>query len=192
MKKNIVRVVVAVICIVAVVGGYYFYANQKRASVEDNVDLTEVQMIITKDLTKDYPMTPREVVKLYNRISMAYCNEDYTDDEFRSLCDQMRMLLDDELAEENPEDEYYKAAKAQAEEDRSNSKTIMSATVCDTNDVKYQPVDGDECAYVTVSYFINENKQYSRTYQTFVLRKSEDGEWKILTFYRTEGDSDDN
>jgi ketosteroid isomerase-like protein len=66
----------------------------------------------------------------------------------------------------------------------------MSSSVSDTNDVQYQTVDGDECAYVTASYFINENKKYSRTYQTFVLRKDDDGNWKILTWYRTEGDSE--
>jgi hypothetical protein len=158
--------------------------------VEDNIELTETQKIITKNLDKDYPMTPREVVKFYNRISLCMCNEDFSDDELKSLCDQMLKLLDAELVEANPADQYYESAKAEVEQDHENSKTIMSSSVSDTNDVQYQTVDGDECAYVTASYFINENKKYSRTYQTFVLRKDDDGNWKILTWYRTEGDSE--
>jgi ketosteroid isomerase-like protein len=104
----------------------------------------------------------------------------------------MRMLFDDELAEQNPENEYYQSVKADVELYHELSKTINSATVCDTNDVKYQTIDGDECAYVTSSYFVNENKSYSRTYETFVLRKDAEGNWKILVFYLTEGDSSDD
>jgi hypothetical protein len=192
MKKYVARVIVAVVCVVVVVGGYYIYSRQKRTSVEDTVNLTEAQMIITKNLEKDYPLTPREVVKLYNRISLCYYNEDYTDDELKELCSQMRLLFDDELAEQNPENEYYESVKADVEQYHELSKTISSATVCDTNDVKYQTIDGDECAYVTCSYFVNENKKYSRTYETFVLRKDAEGEWKILVFYLTEGDSSDD
>ena len=91
--------------------------------------------------------------------------------------------------ESNPEDTYFDALKADIAEYKEASKTIVSSSVCDSNDVKYQTVDGDECAYVTASYFINESKKYSRTNQTYVLRKDEDGKWKILVFYKTEGDS---
>jgi hypothetical protein len=192
MKKHVIRIVVAVVCIAAIVGGYYIFSIQKRTSVEDTVNLTEAQKIITKNLEKDYPLTPREVVKLYNRISLCYYNEDYTDEELKELCSQMRMLFDDELAEQNPENEYYQSVKADVELYHELSKTINSATVCDTNDVKYQTIDGDECAYVTSSYFVNENKSYSRTYETFVLRKDAEGNWKILVFYLTEGDSSDD
>lgn len=193
MKKIKQRriVVIAAVCTALVVGGFYYVTKQRSASVEDMVELTEVQSIITKNLEKNYPATPREVVKLYNRIIACYYNETYTDEELYQLGDQIRMLFDPELLENNPRDAYFTELKAEIEDYHEKSKTITSSNVCSSNEVNYQIVDGDECAYVNASYFINENKNFSRTYQTYVLRKDEDGDWKILVFYRVEGDSSD-
>lgn len=191
MKRNITRIAVAVILIGVVVGGYYYLANQRRASVEDAVELTEVQQVITKNLDTNYPATPREVVKFYNRIISCFYNESFTEDELQDLGDQARELFDEELLENNPRDEYFAALKADIENYHDASRTVVSTNVCDSNDVKFQTVDGDECAYVTASYFINEDKEYSRTYQMYVLRKDEDGNWKILVFYQIEGESSD-
>lgn len=191
MKKNVRSVIVGIVCVAAIVGIFWATTNWKRASVEDTADLTEVQKVITKDITRNYPETPREVVKLYNRIVSCYYNEEYTEDELYDLGDQARLLFDDELLSNNFRDDYFKALKSDIEDYKSKSKTITSTSVSSSNEVKYQKVDGDECAYVTASYFINENKSYSRTYQTYVLRKDKEGKWKILVFYQTEGDTSD-
>lgn len=191
MKKNVIRVVGSVVLITLVVGIYYYFTIQKRTTAEEVVELTEVQQIITKDLEKNYPATPREVVKLYNRIINCFYNETYTDEELYDLGDQARVLFDEELLENNPREAYFSDLKADIEDYRENSRTIRSSTVCDSNDVNYQTVDGDECAYVTSSYFVNENKKYSRTHQMYVLRKDKDGNWKILVFYQIEGESAD-
>lgn len=191
MKKNMSAVVLAVICIALIVGVFWQINRSRDASVEDMVNLTEVQKVITIDLDKNYPETPREVVKTYNRILSCFYREEYTEEELRDLGNQARKLFDQELLDNNPEEEYFKSLKADIEDYHEKSKVIASTSVCDSNDVKYQTIDGDECAYVTASYFINENKQFSRTYQTYVLRKDEDGKWKILVFYQTEGESSD-
>lgn len=191
MKRNVIRLVVAVVLIGIVVGGYYCFTNQKRTSVEELVELTEVQEVITKDLAANYPATPREVVKYYNRIITCFYNESYTDDELYALGDQARMLFDGELLENNPRDDYFEALKEDIADYHDRDRTIVSSTVCNSNDVNFQTVDGDECAYVTSSYFVAEGKNYSRTHQMYVLRKDEDGNWKILVFYQIEGDSSD-
>lgn len=190
-KRNVFVVVTAIVIIGVIVGLYYYFSVHKRASVEDVVELTEVQKVITKDLDTNYPATPREVVKYYNRILNCFYNETYTDEELYDLGDQARKLFDEELLENNPRDEYFTALYADIEDYHEKSKTIRNSSVCDSNDVEYQTVDGRECAYVTSSYFINENKSYSRTYQMYVLRKDEDGNWKILVFYQIEGESSD-
>lgn len=191
-KKNIRIIIFAAVCIVLLVGAFWRLNQSREASVEDTVELTEVQKVITKDLDKNYPETPREVIKLYNRIISCFYGEEYTEEELYSLGGQARKLFDDELLENNPEDAYFEALKADIAEYKEKSKTIASTSVCDSNDVKFQTIDGDECAYVTASYFINENKKYSRTYQTYVLRKDEEGKWKILVFYQTEGESSED
>ena len=55
----------------------------------------------------------------------------------------------------------------------------------------YQPqrIDGEESAIVQSSYFIKEKNSYSKTYQDYLLRKNEAGEWKILGFEKVEGDT---
>lgn len=191
MKKKARVTVLSVICIAAVLGGYLYLTLHRRASVEDAADLTKIQEIITKNLDQQYPATPREVVKLYNRIITCYYDEEYTQDELYDLGDQARKLFDAELLDNNPRDQYFEDLQNEIKDYKERSKTIVSSTVSKSNDVKYETVDGDECAYVTSSYFIQEKKSYSRTYQMYVLRKDEDGNWKILVFYKVEGDSSD-
>lgn len=189
MKKNVIRIVVAIVLISVIVGGYYAFTISKKASSEESLELTEVQKVITKNLEENYPATPREVVKYYNRIISCFYNETYTEDELYALGDQARRLFDEELLANNPREQYFSALEADIENYRAKSKTIMNTNVCDSNDVKFQTIDGDECAYVTASYFVEEGKTYNRTYQMYVLRKDKEDNWKILVFYQIEGDS---
>lgn len=189
--KNAKIAVVIVICVGLVLGAYYYLINKNSTKTEENVKLTEVQEIITKDLNKNYPATPREVIKLYNRIITCFYNDKYSEDELYDLGDQARILFDDELLENNPRDEYFKSLKEDIEDYKDKQKTIASSAVDSSNDVVYKTVDGDECAYVKASYFIKEENSYSRTYQMYVLRKDADGNWKILVFYQVDGNSSD-
>ena len=68
MKKNGQKIIFAVVCVVIIVGLFWYTAAKKGNSAENNDDLTEVEKVITKNLEKNYPETPREVVKFYNRI----------------------------------------------------------------------------------------------------------------------------
>ena len=191
MKHKIKMGAIAIVIVGLVVGGYYYATHRGPNSEENSVELTEVQKVIAKDLSSNYPATPREVVKLYNRILQCFYNESYSEEELYELGDQARMLFDEELLDNNPRDDYFEALKADIDEYKNASKTIKSANVCDSNDIVYKTIDGDECAYVSTSYFINEDKQYDYTYQTSVLRKDDAGEWKILVFYQTQGDLDE-
>ena len=191
MKKNGQKIIFAVVCVVIIVGLFWYTAAKKGNSAGNNDDLTEVEKVITKNLEKNYPETPREVVKFYNRIITCFYDEEYTDDELYELGDQARLLMDDELLENNSRDDYFKSLKADIEDYHDKSKKIESSSVCSSDEVKYQKIDGDDCAYVTASYFVNENKSYTRTNQTYVLRKDKDGKWKILVFYQTEGGTED-
>lgn len=191
MKQKVIQWGVAVAIVCVIVGGYFYATQKKNVSAEDGVQLTEVQQVITKDLKANYPETPREVVKYFNRITSCYYNEEYTDEELYGLVDQARILFDEELQANNPRDAYYASVKADVANWHEASRSIVNTSVSDAEEVNYQTIDGDECAYVEASYFVNEKKGYSRTYQMYVLRKDEEGNWKILVFYKVEGDSSD-
>ena len=49
-------------------------------------------------------------------------------------------------------------------------------------DVEFQTIDGAECACVTASYFVRDDEGYSKTAQEYILRKDQEGKWKILAF----------
>ena len=90
---------------------------------------------------------------------------------------------------------FYGKTKAdiyrQINEYKEKGRTISSYAICGTDDVIYKTVDGRECAYVTCSYFIKDGKEgFENTYQCYVLRKDDEGQWKILVYYLIEGETD--
>jgi hypothetical protein len=188
MKKAGI-IIAAILCIGLLCGGFYYIKN--RPSSGEDVELTKVQKIITRDMSSDYPATPREVVKLYNRIITCYYGEKYTDEEFDGLADHALSLFDEELLANNPKDTYEAEVKDEVADYKQRSREIRQTNVCDSNDVKFvtDSNNGDQLAYVTATYFIRENNSYERTYQMYVLRKDAQEKWKILTYYKIEGNT---
>ncbi len=181
MKKNLRTIIVVVLCAGLCIGYFYYLTNRDTGK---ETTLTEVEQVITKDLDKSYPKTAREVVKFYNRILKCYYNEEHTEKELEQLTKQARKLMDKELQEKNPENDYLAAVKADVKSYADAEKTITSFTIDSTNEVEYKTVNGQECAYVDVSYFVQEKAGASRASQTYVLRKDTDGKWRILGFYQ--------
>lgn len=187
--KRIGVMLLAVVIIVSLCVGFYFVnKNSKRNSNEEKT-LTEIQKITTKDLSKNYPPTPREVVKLYNRILMCYYRGECSDEELSQLADKALGLFDEQLLEVNEKNAYIAAVKEDIASYEDADKVMTQMDVCESNDVKYLNDNGDEIAYVDASYFIKDNGDFEKTYQQYVLRKDADGNWKILSFYQIEGDS---
>ena len=190
MKK--IGVFVAVLlCICAVLGGFYYVIDKNKTAAEDNTKLTEVEKVITKDLDSSYPKTPREVVKYYNRIISCYYADQYSEEQFEQLADKAMQLFDEELVANNPKESYMLSVKNDVEKYVSESKSISQSNVCASNDVIYKTIDGKECAFVMASYFIKEGSSYSKTFQQYVLRKDDKGCWKILGYEKAQGDFSD-
>ncbi|MBE5917084.1 MAG: hypothetical protein E7273_09620 [Pseudobutyrivibrio ruminis] len=182
--RKVLRIGIAVICMVSLVVGYYAYLSKRNdsAQVDDNIELSEVQAIISKNFSREYPATPRAVVKWYNRIITAYYGEEFTQEELEKMADQARYLMDDELLQYNPRDTYIASLTLEIEDYHNRSRTIVSSTVSDSNEVQYKKVNGYDCAFLSTYYFIREGSSYDRTYEDFCLRKDENGNWKILTW----------
>jgi len=98
MKKNIRTIVVVVICAALIVGYYYYLSTRDTGGAQNKGDEeTEVEQVIGLPIEVDYPSTPREVVKVFNRILKCYYNEEYTDKQLVKLANKQRELLDEEL-----------------------------------------------------------------------------------------------
>lgn len=188
--KKVIRIGICCVVMVALVLGYYYYISTKNDnSMNTSKDeLSEVQAIIDKDFTSSYPASPRAVVKWYNRIISAYYSQEYSQEEFEAMADQARLLLDNELLELNPKEQYVNNLSAEIADYKNRSKIIASSNVCNTAEVEYKTVKGDKCAFVSAYYFIREGSSYTRTYEDYCLRKDADGHWKILTWRLSPGD----
>ena len=193
--KNMKYVIIAAACICLICAGFYFFSKDKTTT---EADLTEVEKVITRDLEENYPKTPREVVKFYNRIICCYYGEDLKDSEIDKLVDQTLLLLDKDLLLVNPREEYRESIVSDIQKYKTEKKKVVSSDVCSSNEVKYVDdvkegsTEVDKIAYVDASYFINTSGDFGYSYQEFVLRQDEEGRWKILVFYEVEGEPSDD
>lgn len=194
--KKAKYVIIAIACISVLCAGFYFFTQGNQ---DNEKTLTEIEKVIVKDLKNNYPKTPREVVKFYNRIVKCYYgSEEPTEKQLNDLVDQMLCIMDDDLLLVNSRETYYNSVVQDIAYYKQNKKQLVSTDVCDSNEVKYVTDDKngeeekDKLAYVNASYFMNEDGKFGYSYQQFVLREDEEGKWKILTFYQIQGeDSDD-
>lgn len=191
MKKTRI-VILAIVIVAAICTTFYIVNNNSKKESAKEAGLTEIQKITTRNMEKDYPATPREVIKFYNRIVKCYYSRQYSDDELEQLADQALSMFDDDLLKKNEKESYIESVKSDAAQYEEDNKSISQTDVCDSNDVKYMTDNGDDIAYVTASYFIKNGSSYTKTYQEYVLRKDGDGDWKILTFYKIEGESSES
>lgn len=189
--KNVKVVIIAIACVCLICGGFYLFSESLNSGNEDA--LTEIEKVLVRDLKNDYPKTPREVAKFYNRIVACYHNSSTKDNQVGKLVDQMMMLFDEDLIAKTPRDEYYTSVVTDIELYKQSKKVIASMGVCDSNDVDYVTDDrnGDKLAFVDVDYFVNTDGQFSNSYLRIGLRQDEDGKWKILGITLREVEDDE-
>ena len=185
MKKNSAKSVLIVVTCAALCLGYYFYLTHRDSGKEK--EMSEVEMVVSKDLEKSYPKTAREVVKFYNRILDCYYTQDYTQEQLEIMTEQARSLMDEELKENNPQDLYLESVKAAIASFEEEKKSISNISIEGSKEVEYKTKSGKDYAYVDVSYFVKSNKKgkkSERVLQTYILRKDENADWRILGFYQ--------
>lgn len=180
--KNVKKLVLITIIIVLCVVAYYYYVNKDDSQTETpelGEQLSEVEKILTKDLEESYPSTPLQVVKFFTRIQKCYYNEDNTDAVVEQLADMSRLLFDDALLENNPLEDYYKKLKDEIAKYKKEKRTIENIIYDKTSDILYGEVNGQKTAELKCTYYIQTGNHLSSTTEIYVLRKDEEGRWKI-------------
>lgn len=181
MAKNI-SVFAFVMCLI-VIGIIFAFSQHKNGSktADDNALTTEVEKLAAKDLELGYPATPAEVMKLFGRINQCMYNSDMNDADFDKLLTQLRMLYSTTLLDQNSFEEQKNDLKAEIEEFMDHKRRIANYTVDKSSSVKYRTIDGKECAFIQLEFFMSENGKYSKSFQDYILVK-ENNDWKILAF----------
>lgn len=191
MRRGARTVSVIVLCAVIIVA-FYMYLNKAAGEREENAEtqaVTEMDRLLDADFEKNYPPTPRAVIKYYNRYSMVCFGEEKpSESDTKKLAKKLHELLDDELASANTESEYAASLWSEVKDFTDRKATLIEADVDDTDDVVYKTIKDKNYAYVQTMYLIREAGTYTTTYQKFVLRQDDKENWKIYGFSRTDKD----
>ena len=176
-----------IMCIVVIGGIVVYYQFMKRQQMESAVQVptTEVEKLIARDMEMGYPETPAEVMKLWGRLNQCLYNTDLDDEQFTALVGQLRCMYSTELLAANPEKEQTERVKKELEQFRDKDGKIVNYSTDTGKSVRYKKVEGKECADTRISYFINYDKKYTKSFQDFLLIK-EKGKWKIQGFREAE------
>lgn len=170
--------IVFVILIVAVVGYYCYLVNHYDNAAAERT-LTAVENVLVRDLENNYPPTPKEVIRYYNEIVKCFYNEECTEEEIEELGRKARELYDQELLDHNPWDTYILRLLAEIQDFRNNNRKISSISLASSTDVDEFTEDGYQFARIRCGYNILQGKDGSYSMEVYLLRKDEDGHWKI-------------
>ena len=192
-QKTMGTIFIMAILVIDVGVGFWQIMESKRAQSknEEKSKIEEVNEIIEKDFEANYPGTPREVVKMYSRISSCCYNQELSDDELVLLVEKMRELFDEELLAANPTEKHIEDLKKDAEKYPEAKRTISSYTVDKNSSVEKKNIDGKEYASLRASYLVQEsNSGYTKTYEEFILRADDKKHWKIVGWQVVSGSQD--
>ena len=177
-----------IIVAAVLIGGYVFMTMQRGKETERSLEnetakeMTAVQKIIAEAPYKEYPATPVQVVKYYNEITKCFYNEKYSDQELTSLSMISRTLFDKELKDQQSDVDYLVALQADIEVFKASNITIYDSVVSPSTEVEYFNHNGYECARLYSTYTLKSGTVYQSTKEVYILRKDEDGRWRILGF----------
>lgn len=184
MKKgNPIRVIIVfAIFVLACVGAFFYLSNREEEEpVEtDHKVMTVVQEVLSRNLDTNYPPTPKEVLKYYSEITRCFYSEKYTDEELDALAIKSRELFDQELFENQSAEQYLAALKRDIEDYKEANRVISSYSVSSSTDVNEYSYDGREWAQLYCIYSLREGTTIIPIQERFLMRKDENGHWKIL------------
>lgn len=189
--KNTSFIRITIMCIVmAVIIVSFYWQLSKRLSVRDEGgpnNQSELEICLTQDFVNNYPSSPKEVVRWYNRIITLFYSKKLKNHEVEVLCDQLILLMDKELQSDNPRDTYVASVKQEIRVYNERNKLIISHDEGKAENVRHvNSKNGDNLAFVTCHYMISEANVLSGSYQTYCLRRDGSGKYKILTFAMTD------
>ena len=191
--KKYGRTIIVIAVLVALGLGYYYYLANKdtgKDATDIAADTGEVSVLISKDIMANYPESPKDVVKLYARITKAYYDTSLTDEQIEALGKQARLMFDDELKNTQTDADFYEKLKEDIGNYNSTKTRISSYVIQSAAKTKYSTFKDRQYASIALVYYLRQGDKLIDSPTKFTLRKDDDGHWKILFWELTEIDSD--
>lgn len=189
-KKGPLGTIIFMVLFAAVVIGIYFAItrNKDNSAKEIPAEVSEADTLIKKDLDWEYPATPREVLKLYCRITRCLYNDDLTDEQIKKLVSQVRNLYSFDLLENNAEDEQIAFIKGDRSEYKKNKKTIFSFAIDSAGNIEYMDTKAGKTALIKMYFTLKAGANMDRAYEEFSLIREDSGRWKIAAWRKSENE----
>ena len=178
--KNFRGIILVILVIALGVTVYTYSLNKGTLTPTEKNSEDEAGKLASRNLETDYPNTPRKVIEYYSQIMKCFYGEELSEEILKKLVQQTRLLYDEELLAQNPEEDALKQTKDYIEEFRENNNKITEYIIEDSKDIEYYTKDDASYAIVTTAYFTRDKSGASKTYEDYLLRKDKDGNWKIL------------
>jgi len=179
-KRNIKNFIILLIVSLLIVSSFAYLSNRDRAADEEVDKLTAVQEVLARDLSSNYPPTPKEVLKYYSEITRCFYSEEYSDEELVKLAEKSRGLFDEQLLANQTEEEYIADLKNEIAIFKDADRLISSYSVAGSANVEYYHYEGAEWAMLNCIYSMRTEGKIKPTQEEFLLRKDADGHWKIF------------
>ena len=80
------------IVLILIVAGYYYYLSHREVEKTEEVIVSEAQELLLRDLDRNYPPTPKEVVKYFFDITTCLYNESLSEAEVEALAMKVQEL----------------------------------------------------------------------------------------------------
>lgn len=188
-RSGIITIIVVAVILVAVVAGFTFSLNRRaKASEEAETQATAVQNVLMKDLERSYPPTAKEVVKYFADITTCFYNEEYTDEELVQMAEKIQGIYDDELIANKSQEDYLNDLRDDIASMKASNYTISGYVLSASVDVEEFVENGYSCARLYCTFSLKQGtKGTARSMEEFVLRKDEDGHWKIYGWQLVKG-----
>lgn len=181
MKKlDMKAFILILLLLIIVVMFYYVYIGNQSGNQTSSEEKSEVESLLEYDFEDDYPKTVRETVKLHNTyLKLAY-NGTFCEEELDVVNKNIRQLMDEELLSYNLEQDQLEGMKTEIKEFEEDEKKFVNFAVADGSTVEESTENGRNYAKITVSLVIKVEGKSVYPEEEYILRKDENGRWKIL------------
>lgn len=189
-KTTKIVTIILLVVVAGVVGVFAFLADKDQERQE--AAMTQVEKILNRDLSADYPPTPKEVIKYYVEIEKCFYSDDTADEDLEALGMKARELYDKELLEINGLPDYLINLKADVERFKGQGRKIVNVAVASAVNVDTFQEDGYEFARLTCGYNIIDEGVTKQMGKIYLLRRDENRLWKIYGWDYVKENTEDN
>ena len=170
---------IIVIILILLVVGYYYYLSNRPVEETEEVTISEAQDLLLRDLDRNYPPSPKEVLKYFFEVTTCLYNEKLSEEDVNALALKVQELFDDELIANNPQEEYLTELKSEIASFQTSNSQILNYSTSSSVDVDYFEEDGCSFARIYGTYYLQVQKNLKSLEEVFLLRKDEEGHWKL-------------